>query len=343
MAKFQLLFINKLQILLKSIMQRRHFIYNLLAGSAILTFPSALYAGNEKKNLRFAICADMHKDIMHDADQRLQTFIDAANKQRPDFIIHLGDFCRPYETNLGFLSIWNSFSGDKHHVLGNHDMDGGFSREQVLDFWKSPAKYYSFDKNGYHCIVLDGNDKNPSPDKASGYSRFIGEEQMNWLKKDLETTSLPCLLFSHQCLDENPDGIENRQQIRTILENENKRSGFQKVMASFSGHHHTDYANQINGIYYIQINSMSYQWLGDKYQTIRYSKETDEKYPWIKYTVPYKEPLFALVEITPVEIHIKGTKTTFVGPTPDELGCPESPKNNPLVPFISNRKLSIKK
>lgn len=322
-------------------MKRRQFIQTLAGGSSILLLPLSLKAAakSHKQSLRFGICADIHKDIIHDADSRLKTFIDAALDKKTDFIIQLGDFCRPYDYNREFLSIWTSYLGEKHHVIGNHDMDGGFTREKVIGFWDSPSRYYSFDKNGYHFIVLDGNDKNPSPDKAPGYARFIGNEQKEWLKNDLKSTTLPCILFSHQSLENTDLGIENQSEIRQLLEDENKASGFQKVIASFSGHHHIDYATSINGIYYIQINSMSYFWMGENYKTIRYSEEIDRKYPWIKYTAPYRDPLFAFVEIDHKGIRIEGRKSEFVGPTPKELDYPEGAVNNPVTAKIDNRRL----
>jgi len=291
----------------------------------------------EKLSVRFGICTDVHKDIMHDADERLSAFIEKAKTSDLDFIIQLGDFCRPSEDNREFLVIWNNFPGDKHHVLGNHEMDGGFSREESIRFLGSPAKYYSFDKNGFHFIILDGNDVNPSPDKVRGYPRFIGDEQRKWLVNDLRSTRLQTIIFSHQSLD--GEGIENRDEIRKILEDENKSAGFSKIVACFSGHHHTDYTVNINGIYYIQVNSMSYSWVGEKYSKIRYSDEIDKKYPNIKYTIPYKDPLYAIVEIGKGIIDIAGVSSTFVGPGPDELGIPERPVNSVIVPYISSKSL----
>jgi hypothetical protein len=285
----------------------------------------------------FGICTDVHKDIMVDADARLSAFIQEAAEKKPDFIIQLGDFCRPYDYNQNFLSIWNSYPGDKYHVIGNHEMDGGFTREQVVNYMKSPAKYYSFDKHNFHFIVLDGNDRNPAPDRASGYARYIGEEQKSWLISDLKSTKYPVILFSHQTLE--GDGIENRNDIRGILESENRSAGCNKVIACFSGHHHTDYSTRINGIYYIQINSMSYRWVGEKYQVIRYSQEIDNKFPWIKSTIPYKDPLFAFVEINNRHIIIKGKKSSYIGPGPVEMGMPKQPENDQITPLIRNRKL----
>lgn len=323
-------------------MKRREFLIKSAGGSLALTLPITTWFGcsnKPSKSIKFGLCADVHKDIMHDADERLKAFTNAAMEEQCDFIAQLGDFCRPYKYNQSFMDVWNSYPGPKYHVIGNHDMDGGFSRETVVEYWKSGAKYYSFDSNGVHFIILDGNDVNPSENKASGYARFIGREQLNWLKKDLRETENPVVIFSHQSL-ENIEGIENTAEVQTVLEEENKTAGFTKVIACFSGHHHTDYHIQKNGIYYIQINSMSYSWLGGDFKTVRYSEEIDEKFPWIKYTVPYKEPLFAFVEIDENNIKIFGKQSVFVGPTPEDLGVPKS-ENGPIVPKISSAKLQI--
>lgn len=323
-------------------MKRRQFIQSTVIGGAAIVLPIQAFSSNKKQKLSFGVCADVHKDIMHDSDERLQEFIDKTTKKNSDFIIQLGDFCRPYDYNKEFLSIWESFGKNNHHVIGNHEMDGGFSRQQVVEYLGMSNEYYSFDSKGFHIIVLDGNDKNPSKNKAPGYARFIGKKQLKWLEKDLQSTNLPCLIFSHQSIEKNTDGIENRAEIRTLFEEENHKVGFNKIVACFSGHHHTDYVSDIKGIYYIQINSMSYQWLGEKYQTVRYSKEIDEKFPWIKNTVPYKEPLYAFIEISTDAINIEGIKSSFVGPSPKELGCPEPPENNPTIPEITDRNITLK-
>ncbi len=324
-------------------MKRRDFIQYGLGGAGFLLLPHGVNAwgSGSKKRVRFGVFSDVHKDIMHDADERLKAFVDEASKQSLDFIIQLGDFCRPSGQNKEFLDIFNGYQGAKYHVIGNHEMDGGFSREQVVDFWGAVARYYSFNTNGFHFIILDGNDKNPSPEKASGYARFIGNEQIQWLENDLAATDLPCIVFSHQSLENKEVGIENQAEVRAILEKANADAQSTKVVACFSGHHHTDYACAINGIHYIQINSMSYSWLGEDYQTIRYGKEIDEKYPWIKYTVPYEQPLFAFVTVDERKIRIEGAKTRFVGPGPEEIGFPIQPTNSPVVPQISDRKIII--
>lgn len=291
--------------------------------------------------VRFGICTDVHKDIMHDADERLAVFIDEAKNRDLDFIIQMGDFARPYEHNKEFMAIWNSYPGDKHHVIGNHEPDGGFDVSSVVENFGMPGRYYAFDKEDFRFIVLDGNEFNPLPERPEGYSRYISEDQLNWMVKELRGTNKKVVIFCHQSL-ENEAGIENRDYIRSLLEEENRLAGYHKVIACFSGHHHTDYATQINGIYYVQINSMSYYWVGDNYQVVRYNEEVDEQYPWIKYTIPYEKPLYTFVEISKKAISIEGKETMFVGPGPAELGMPTPPENNPIVPRISNRKLLLK-
>lgn len=324
---------------------RRTFLRGTSLGAASYLAASPGWSREEApgKPLRFGLIADVHKDIMHDADRRLQAFIDFMKGEAVDFIAQLGDFCVPKDANQGFLGLWNQFPGPRYHVLGNHDTDGGYQREQTVAWWKMPARYYSFDQAGTHFVVLDGNDR-PADHKA-GYPRFIAPDQLEWLRGDLAATQLPTIVFIHQSL-ERPDkgGVQNGPDVRRILEGANQAAGRRKVVACFSGHHHRDYVRRINDIVYPQINSASYHWVGGDYQRVRYSKEIDAAYPYIKYTVPYRDPLFALVTIDHARgaMSIEGRKSSFVGPPPWELGKDrEAWEANTLTPHVSDWKLPI--
>lgn len=294
------------------------------AGNLLAAWPAwAQEPASTKDNqtpLRFGVIADVHKDVMHDADQRLQAFIDHMKKAKVDFILQLGDFCVPKDANKGFLEIWNSFPGPRHHVLGNHDTDGGYKRAQTVKWWKMTARFYSFDRSGVHFVILDGNDR--PADHKGGYPRFIADDQLSWLRKDLAATKLPTIVFVHQSVERaDKGGVQNGAAVRQIFEEANTEAGRRKVVACFSGHHHRDYVRQINNIVYPQINSASYHWVGGNYQRVRYSKEIDAKFPYIKYTVPYKDPIFALVTIDQVRgfMGIEGRRSSFVGPAPWEI------------------------
>jgi len=312
-----------------------------------IVFMLALGCSNKEEfnTVKIGMCSDVHLPTMHDSEYRIQTFIDSMNIAKPDFIIELGDFGTPAEKYAHFFDIWNSFPGDKYHVIGNHEMDGGYSREEAVAYRKMSNSYYSFIKNQFHFIVLDGND--PIDEKSKGYKQYIAVKQINWLKEELAKSKYPIVIFSHQGLTTYPGGegddygIENAEQVRGILELHNEQNPKQKVIACFNGHTHYDYAETINDIWYITINSMSYQWMGDEFMHIRYSDEVDKNFKWIKYTAPHKEPLFTTVEIsTEGYIKIDGKETEWEGPSPWEVGYPEFLKKY-VRPAISKRLLKF--
>ena len=86
---------------------------------------------------------------------------------------------------------------------------------------------------------------------------------------------------------------------------------------------------------------MSYYWMGGDYLQVRYSNEIDEQYPYIKYTAPYKDPIYAIVEIDSRGIiRITGRESSWVGPDPWELGYPEDERNK-TAPRITSRELEF--
>ena len=291
--------------------------------------------------LKFGVCADTHQDLFPGVCERLAAFIEEMNREKPDFIIQLGDFCQPNKRNESFMDIWRSFNGPSYHVLGNHDTDGGYTRDDVASFWGMPGPYYSFDFKGWHFIILYGSDEMLPGIRGDGYPRYIGKEQRLWLADDLEKTKLPVILFCHQGADLDTDaGLIEGTYIRRILEKANEKAGWNKTRLFLSGHHHRDYHNIFNGIHYVQINSMSYQWLGDKFPLERYEPAVHEKYPMLKYMAPYKDPLWALITIkNDGSFDIKGKESSWIGPSPLEMGYDFNYDPYPSVPYISNRKI----
>lgn len=312
-------------------------------GTVLLLFTGVVSAKKPDK-VRIGMCTDVHLSTMHDSEHRITTFINSMKKEKPDFIIELGDFATPDPKYAPYFSIWNSFPGEKYHVIGNHEMDGGYTREKTMAYLQMKSSYYSFDKNGFHFIVLDGNDKK-SPD-AKGYKQFIAPTQVNWLKDDLAHTIHPVVIFSHQGLtlytsEDETYGVENWKEIQEILVKHNQTHSGKKVVACFNGHTHYDDAIQIDGIWYITITSMSYHWLGEKYAHATYGDEVDKKFKWIKFTAPFKDPLFTVVEISSKgTLKISGKKSEWVGATPAQLGYMES-RLKYMRPEISARKLKL--
>lgn len=297
----------------------------------------------KEKTIKFAIASDFHAPDVPNGGKHLQAFIDAARKENVDFIIELGDFCRLDSASLPYMNIWDSFTGEKYHVIGNHDMDQ-YTGEEYAQGMGMPACYYSFDKGDFHFIVLDANniydgEKYVHYAKANYYldpsmRAFIDPEQLEWLKKDLAATDKKCILFSHQSIDK---FIGNRKEVRNILETENERARHKKVVLAFSGHNHSNYTEVINGITYIQINSASYVWVDQPSMTEkRYSEDINQKYSLLKHSVTYDKPLYGIVTLTNSGASLKGTKADFMPPTPKEIGLKDSLGRFPLVSVIED-------
>ncbi len=320
---------------------RRELLKTAAAGACVLSFRPPLRSTGKLKELRFGMCADVHKDIMHDADERLGAYLKCMAKKRAHFVVQMGDFCQPNEANDSFRKVWQSWEGGQYNVVGNHDMDGGASREKFRKYLGMEDGYYTFLQQGYRFVVLDGNDVHK--DAPSGYARHIGEEQRAWLTETLASTTEPVVVLVHQSLENTSGGIDNGGEVRGILEAANKTAGWARVIACFSGHHHLDDLIEVNGIPNIQVNSMSYKWVGGSKKHESYPAEVHAEYPWIQYTCPYEDPLWSFVTIDPKgELRIEGMRSKWVGPSPEDLGYEEGQDKRGITPNVSARTVNLK-
>ncbi|MFW5692921.1 MAG: metallophosphoesterase family protein [Thermoguttaceae bacterium] len=324
------------------------------------------------RRLRFGLISDVHQDVMPDGVERVGAFVADMQASGADFIIQLGDFCQPHARNAPFLAAWNAFEGARYHVLGNHDMDGGASREKTVEFYGMPGRHYAFDAGPLRGIVLDGNDPGG---RAGGYRRFIAAEQQAWLRRELEQTDRPVCLFLHQPLDRPAAGVENGEAVRAILERaEAARPG--TVLAVFAGHFHQDYQWHAKGIPCttnkqdrelfhkvltltssgsshwlaalppcVQINSASYVWLPAAAARETYPAEVHRAHPYLRRVAAYRAPLWALatLDLDRGELLLEGRRSEWVGPDPWERGAPEDqyPRDKSR-PAISDRQLALR-
>jgi len=322
-------------------------------------------------NVKFGIFSDLHVDIMHDCEERLRVFLDAARAADVDFIVQLGDFCYPdegrdcickpekrpvnienalhyptYADKDTIRRLFFEFEKPAYSVIGNHDLDM-CSGPQLLESYHMPARWYSFDCGGVHFVALDANycyvDGKYIPydngiyfdwsyDKPKPLP-YLPEEELEWLRDDLSKTPYPSVLFSHQMLREGD--LRNHEAFADIINNAPK-----PVILSANGHHHKDNLTKVGKTWYWNVNSMSNYWLDMAYEAKRYTDEIDEKYPNIRYVVPYKDPIFAIVTITDGVIDIRGRKSEFVGVTPAEQGYPMKCWEDVVSPSISDYNFS---
>ncbi|MCE7043745.1 metallophosphoesterase [Dyadobacter sp. CY312] len=302
---------------------RRRFLKDIgiAAGATLLTSSSFAIPASQtasRKLLRFGFITDLHHlQFGKNEEARMKGFMNAVLKENPDFIVQCGDFCR-HTNSDEILTEWNRFKGPKYHVLGNHDMDF-CDKATIMKFWNMPKRYYSFDKDGFHFVVMDRNflkkqdgtlvDYNtsnwgpfPSPQRS-----FTDQAQLDWLREDLATAQFPVIVFMHQpvFLSDFYQEMGNADDILEIFDQANlnatKKNTGNKVAAVFMGHDHDDRHGERNGVHYFIINSASYVYTnsGAHY---------------------YKDPLYAFITLDPVGIlTIEGRSTTYRDETPDAV------------------------
>jgi 3',5'-cyclic AMP phosphodiesterase CpdA len=87
--------------------------------------------------------------------------------------------------------------------IGNHDVygwttqtaspsDKDFGKAMALDRLKLKERYYSFDRGGWHFVILDNIMR-----REPFYYGNLDAEQTEWLKSDLAANKLPALVMTH--------------------------------------------------------------------------------------------------------------------------------------------------
>lgn len=306
------------------------------------------------ENVKFGVIADLHADIVQDAHRRMDRFLWECRREQVDFIVQLGDFVYPDEGNCDCrpenrpVNIQNaidhptpvdkqelrnrfeSFEKPHYHVLGNHDLDF-CSKEQMTAFLGMPAPQYAFEHGGVRFAVLDCNfwrQEGQLKDFCRG-DYFDGQDLpylsprcMEWLEKDMwQHMDKPFVLFSHQRLVEGRWSIRNHEELRTLFRRYRAAGG--RVALCMNGHNHMDDVCEQDGVCFFDVNSASNQWLGEEYACARFSDRTEQEYPNLRYTAPYADCLYAIVEMKNGRGTIHGRASRFVSPSPRELGCME--------------------
>jgi Icc protein len=318
---------------------RRKFLATAIATCVIANIPPTLAStfASDELPIKIGLITDLHHDIMHDGMDRLKAFLKETKKQKCDAIMQMGDFAYPSEQNKAVIDLFNQSHPNHLHVIGNHDTDSGFKKEQCLSVWGMPSRYYTKKINGICLIVLDGNDKG-SPTHKGGYASYINNEQRDWLKATLNEINEPIIIVSHQPIV-GELAIDNAQEIQDILsEHANK------ILLAINGHTHINCMLRVKSVTYLHINSASYFWVGSKYPHATYPQSVLSEHKWIASTCPYKEPLFATLIINPktLTVSIKGSSSSWVGANPAELGYNEFQScttGEEIAPKINDREI----
>lgn len=239
----------------------------MLAGPTLCA--NQLLASDSTSSLRVGLITDLHYADKVPAGTRhyretLGKLEEAARQfeqDRPTFLVELGDLidaADSVELEQSYLSTidreFSAIGTDRHYVLGNHCVDT-LTKEEFLAGVQQEASYYSFDREGFHFVVLDAcfrSDGEPYGRKNSQWNDAnIPAAELEWLAADLNATDKPVIVFAHQRLDVTKNhSVKNHAEVRKVLE------GSKKVLAVFQGHSHQNELNEIEGIHYCTLLAM---------------------------------------------------------------------------------------
>lgn len=248
-------------------MKRRNWIKQTAIGAASAALPFGvsnfmIEKKQKKVLLKVAHITDVHIRSEENALERFTHCLEQVKKHDVDFFLNGGDsiYAADYDDIKRARvqeqwALWNKAtksiqSYEIYSCLGNHDMwwaapskeDEMYGKDYVVEQLNIPARYYSFSKNGWHFIILDGNNENISLD----------DEQFQWLKNELEQlpANTPVLLMSHYpILGISPHwegGMHSDYKELKDLFYQHK----DKVRVCLSGHNHLLDSASYNGVDY---------------------------------------------------------------------------------------------
>lgn len=226
-------------------------------------------------DLLFAVVSDIHfgtearhegklrKLTMH-ADRLARQFVDTMNGVvHPDLVFDLGDDIEdesPEKDLARYRECNRILSGCRcrvRHVAGNHELIN-LTEDDLREIWGHTGPlYYSFDEKGAHFVALVTRE-------TKDVSANIDAEQIEWLARDLERTTLPTIVLMHHVASEQdlaknrwfsraPEicRIKERAAVRAVM------AASKKVLAVFNGHAHWNHFDLCDGIPFITVQSLT--------------------------------------------------------------------------------------
>jgi alkaline phosphatase len=230
-------------------------------------------AVNETEEISFGLVTDVHyadKDMRinryyREALPKLHECVKTFSQNRLAFAVMLGDFidkAPDRATELEYLRAIRQalaqYTGEKHFVLGNHDLARLSKAEYLANCGAiSQQSYYSFNAGGYHFVILDAGFTKAGAAYDAGNFQWkdscIPAAQQEWLARDLANAkAAKTIVFVHQNLHDESSvyGVKNAAAVRKTLE----KAG--NVLAVMQGHDHEGGYAKINGIHYFTLKAL---------------------------------------------------------------------------------------
>jgi manganese-dependent ADP-ribose/CDP-alcohol diphosphatase len=216
--------------------------------------------------MRIGLITDIHFSVndaaggAHAATPDLSACIEDFRNGSLDFVLQLGDMIngtpdRAEEELRQALPMLKKYTGAIHHVIGNHCL--AVPQKDLLRNLGMERAYYSFRKEKFRFVVLDGmdvsvlNEPETDADRAllrsclarpelHDYCGAVGERQIEWLHSELQEASAKkesviviCHFPLHPATTDLKHGmLWNHREVRKLLE------AYPAVRACIGGHYH---------------------------------------------------------------------------------------------------------
>lgn len=303
--------------------------------------------------MKFLMFADLHYGprVFYPATvDTVRFFQKRAVEEGCDFILHAGDLCHGPSRVPELMAVCDSSPVPFYHCLGNHDTDGT-PLEDTLNYYHMPDGHYYFDCKGYRFIILDPNycyvnGKYIHYDMGN-YFQWPGNrdhtppEQLQWLETTVDESPYPCILVSHDSYEREKGGARQFREVQEIIRKANaKQHG--KVLMVMNGHYHRDNLRILDNVLHWDINSVSYDWIGEEKHKC-FPQELCDQFACVANCIIYNDPLYAIVTIEGSTITIEGTESSmFMDVTRESLGLPLLDNAaRPVVPKIQSCKITL--
>ena len=208
------------------------------------------------------------------AEAILEKITEEINEKiKPEIVINLGDSVEDFNDKekdlINLKYIWEKYKKINSNFVscvGNHDLRSMDTREEVEKIFEYEHSTFSLDYKGLHIIVLGTYVNNEIGTAEGGIykTQFVSNEDLEWLKKDLEQNCLPTIVCLHFGLAEDnmkdnwwfencPETalLGNRQEVKKILTSD------KNILAVFSGHQHWTKCIKENNITYYVLGSLT--------------------------------------------------------------------------------------
>lgn len=323
--------------------------------------------------IKFLAFADFHykKRMYATKVSDFENILSRAKNEGASLVVHEGDFCNDYCHSPELISKYLGADLPVFGVYGNHELEtvGNTmqfvtprltNRPEEVIFGTADGKigngdvgYYYYDTGDFRFVFLDTNYSLSADKEYYEHNReashtcppenslkdSIGANQLAWLDRALTDAAQKgkhCIVNAHATFSGNFNSSPDHEAVRALYKKANRLRP-KTVLMSINGHYHTNRAQSIDGVFYLDLNTAINGWW--QFEKFHPYEENDPENPVYTFeftdydengtpietinmpfsrlrmgaqTLFFEEPLSAVITVTSNgSITVKGKKTSW--------------------------------